>query len=97
MCTVGYGIFLLPEKLARRSFKLSVGDPCGEPTEEEHLQAIFSCIEKKWLEIVESERQIGEDILEVGVVDFTISGFALFRHIINKIFGNDFRLGYETL
>ena len=97
MGTVAYGIFLSPEELARQSLKLSDGDPCGTFPEQTHLEAVSSCIEKKWLETVTLERQRGDDILDIGTVDFTPEGFALYRRIINKIFDEDFVIGYENL
>lgn len=97
MVAVAYGIFLSPEKLARQSFKLADGDPRGTLPEQKHLEAVSRCIEKKWLEIVSLERQRGDDILEIGTVDFTPEGFALYRRITNKIFGEDFVIGYEDL
>jgi hypothetical protein len=87
MCTVAYLIFLAPAELARQSFRLAEGDPRGALTEQEHLQAVFSCIEKKWLKIIEVEYTKGDDVLEIGTVDFTPAGYSLFRRIIDKIFG----------
>jgi hypothetical protein len=97
MGTVAYGIFLPPEELARQSFKLSKDDPRGDAAEQEHLDALFGCIQKNWLEIVKSERQKGDDILKVGTVDFTPEGISLYREIIKKIFGEDFVSAYENL
>jgi hypothetical protein len=97
MAIVGYGIFLPPETLAWQSFKLGKGDPRGEVSTQEHLQAIFNCIENKWLEVIESERCKGDEVLEVGTIDFTTEGFALYREITNKIYGEGILLGYENL
>lgn len=100
MCTVGYRIFLPPERLAQDSFAHAEGDPRGEVAVSEHLNAIHSCVEKAWLEILTPEeyeremvrRQSAEipeidDYLEPNSVDFTPEGYCLFRKIIFEIFG----------
>jgi hypothetical protein len=46
---------------------------------------------------VKTERCRGDTVLEVGTVDFTSEGFALYQQIINKVFGEGFITGYETL
>ena len=100
MCTVGYRIFLPPERLAQRSFALAEGDPRGEVALSEHLNAIHSCVEKAWLEILtpeEVEREMTRrqsaaipeiyDYLKPNTVDFTQEGYCLYRQFIFEIFG----------
>jgi hypothetical protein len=95
------GGMLFEGDLARESFAGSQGDPRGEFSLAEHRDAIHSCLRKKLLEELttakcqqESERrrtsrtpEIVESELRPGVVDFTETGYRLFRQIIVRIFG----------
>ena len=100
LCTVGYRIFSPPERLAQDSFNLSEGDPRGEVALPGHLNAIHSCVEKAWLEILtpeEVEREMARrqsaaipeiaDHLKPNTVDFTQEGYCLYRQFIFEIFG----------
>ena len=100
MCTVGYEIFLPPETLAKNSLDHARGDPRGEVEVSDHLNAIYSCVENGWFEILSPEkcerdmiRQKSvlddEDIslLNPGDVSFTQEGYSLFKQIIFEIFG----------
>lgn len=100
MCTVGDRIFSPPERLAKDSFALSEGDPRGEVALSGHLNAIHSCVEKAWLEILtteEVEREMARrqsaaipEIYEYpkpNTVDFTQEGYCLYRQFIFEIFG----------
>lgn len=100
MCTVGNRIFSPPERLAQDSFALAEGDRRGEVALSGHLNAIHSCIEKAWLEILtpeEVEREMARrqsaaipeisDHLKPYCVDFTQDGYSLYRQFIFEIFG----------
>ena len=101
MCTVGYGIVLVPDELASWSVGESRGDPRGEFPVSEHLAAVNSCLEKRWLVILtseecerEAERRRTSQLLELtdthlapGAVDFTPEGYALYRDLILNIYG----------
>jgi hypothetical protein len=102
MGTVGYGIFLPPKRLAQHSFNLAGGDPRGELTVSEHLDAVYSCIQNGWLELLSSAQCECEmmrqqsspnikfvEMLEPGVVSFTRKGYVLYRQFILEIFGED--------
>ena len=101
MCAVGYEIFQTPERLAQTSFNHAEGDPRGEVTVSEHLNAIYRCVKKGWLEILtaeQCEREMARqessptiefvDLLEPGAVSFTQKGYLLFRQIILESLAN---------
>jgi hypothetical protein len=102
MSSVGYHIFYPPNKLAQVGVKLSEGDLLGEPTLDEHLKAIDSCLEKGWLKILTAEEYeqiiasqqsaVTPEIIdypEPNTVDFTPKGYSLYRQIIFETFGEE--------
>lgn len=100
MGTVGYEIFLPKERLAKCSFDHAEGDPRGEVDVSEHLNAINSCLEKGWFEILTIEKCKAEmarqesvlapdDVYNVnpGEVSLTNAGYLLYKNIILEIYG----------
>lgn len=103
MCTVGYGILLPPEKLVQTSASLSEGDPRGEYTSAQYMEALQACIQEKWLQVIteklyeqEMNSRKTADVPEIhnssfapGVIDFTEVGYLLHRQVLIDIFGTE--------
>jgi hypothetical protein len=100
MATIGMWPFPRDD-LARTAASHSEGDPLGHVSAEACEAALFSCISKGWLRIVDERilqcirsflqrrPSLGPiyGLPEVGDVDFTTRGANNFRKIIKELFG----------
>ena len=110
MCSAGYRVTLPPLEFVEHAFQACEGDSRGQPSRTEllaafeHLQAcgFMVCLTEADLR-EEAERRAISTIPEVfdrgydvGHVDFTHRGYALYRQAIQDIHGDDFLLSTDA-
>jgi hypothetical protein len=110
MCSAGYRVTLPPAMFVSHAFWASEGDPRGQSALEElaaaldHLQerGLMSCLTGEDLR-EDAERRRTSSVPEVvhtgyqvGHVDFTHRGYALYREVIRAIHGDEFLLKMDA-